>query len=630
MTNYYNPVNDGQAWPVSKALSETNLSKVESGNTLMDNVLSATHEGAFGGCILKNSNGRFGFKITPGTGLNVSVSPGRGIAGDKLHQLMTDITVPTTPRKAGLLYAQKQPLVGNLVPAFGIKNAIFHVGNGHSINRYYFSEEGNPQDAVGNNHITAMVDCERVDGHVDYARKGNGTTSYMATAGVAGINLNNPRTELILYTPHNLTAGIRYIKVYGNYRIYTEGARLKVEEQAAVYDTGYDCQLNKTTYIAVRYDGTTLTVFAGSNVFAEVYRTTAAFSTTTGTLIFVKNSTAANYNAATMQFYELLDYAMSDEEIYQSANDFIIPCRYQGAGDNVIPVMTSNTAPAGIASASANDGDAYKAFDGDNGTVWAMAGATGQLNYEHFVPKKIVAYGVKCITGNTNPANWTFQALDADGMTWITLDTQTGVRWHVDRESIFYIPNTAQFYPDYYKSYRLNITANFGGATTEIVQFNMYDNLIERSIVDDILSADAISLGFVLSGSTEVEEIDNQSYKYGRIEYGDNGGKGNKRVFSGWLYVAANGIYNMPNVLGTDNILPPALMYKKNLTNNMYTPMEAYARASETECFAHITLISRTSIQIKIGVAGVIRAPFYYLATIETSGYIGFWMEVAE
>jgi hypothetical protein len=635
VTNYYSPINDGQVWPVSKPLSESNLSKVEAGNTLMDNVLAATHQGAFGGCILKNSNGRFGARINPGTGLNVTVSPFTAIIGDKLHELKSDITVPTTPRKAGLLYAQKQPLIGNLVPSFGVKNAIYHSGNGHTINRYTFSEEGNPQDTGSDaNPITAMVDCDRVDGHVDYARKGNGSTSYMATAGAAGVTGAYARTELILYTPHNLSGStVRYIKIYGNYHLYTEGTRLKVREQANIHDTGYDCQLNKITYIAVRYDGATLTVFAGIGPITPVYSVTAVFNTTSGNLHFLRNSTATNYNAATMHFYELLNYAMTDAEIYQAANGFIIPCRYEGAGENIIPAMTSNNTPAGIASASANNPDAYKAFDGDDGTVWAMAGASGQLNYEHAVPKKVFAYGIKCVGGATNPKNWTFQALSADETTWITLDTQTNVKWSADGELIFYIPDLTLtggvLYspgPNYYKSYRINITANNGGATTEIIQFNMYDELTERSIVDDILPVDSISLGFVLSGSTEIEEIDDKSYKYGRIEYGNNGEKGNKRIFSGWFAVSVGGVYNITNVLGTEKIVPFKIMYKKWVSDSATSYCEIYS----STLYVVVKSITQSNIQIVVGSGNVVFSEWNYTGATQSNGYLGFWMEVAE
>lgn len=624
MTNkYYNPVNDGSVWPVTKAVSEANLSKVESGISKIDEILGVVHQGSLGGCILKNS-GSYGFKMTPGTGLNVTVSPGNAIVGDKVHQLESPYTLETTARKAALAYALKQSTIGNLVPTFGVQNAAFPAQNGQ-LHRYTFSEETYPLDTgSAGNPITAMVDCARVDGHVDYAKQGNGTTSYMATGAAAGIALVNPRTERILYTPHDVSSTtIRYIKVYGNYHLYTTGARLKVQEQANVHDTGFDCSLNKTTYIVVKYDGSTLSVFAGYNTLTLVYTAAAVFNTTTGNLHFLRNSSAANYNNATIHYYDIVDYAVTDAEIYASANDFVIPTTYNGVGSNIIPVMTSNTAPAGVASASANDPDAYKAFDNDDGTSCAMAGATGQINYEHAVPKKVIAYGIKCINGATNPKNWTLQALDTDGSTWITLDTQVNIKWNIDRELIFYLDPASI----YYKKYRLNITANNGGATTEIIQLNMYDNLIERSIVDDILPADSISLGFVSSGSTVINEIDDQSQRYKRIEYGKGG---NGKVWLGWIAITANQEVPLLNPFGTEYITPSKIWYRKLLSDAKHSIIDVNSATTGGAGVA-IKEVSKNSIILKsVNVSSVIHSNNSYTGASEASGFIGFWLEVID
>jgi hypothetical protein len=77
-----------------------------------------------------------------------------------------------------------------------------------------------------------------------------------------------------------------------------------------------------------------------------------------------------------------------------------------------------------------------------------------------------------------------------------------------------------------------------------------------RKIADDILPTDAIPLGFVQTDSSKVVQIDDQSYKFGRVE--GIGYEGNKRVFLGWKYFNTSGTTEIPLSfscpLGTDKV----------------------------------------------------------------------------
>jgi hypothetical protein len=361
--DYYDQVNGTDSWPASQHVTEENLTKVNTGIGKLDTALGLLGQGV-GGFILQNADGTYGAQVTIDSGLTASISPFRAIIGGKIHELTSPVSQAFTATKAALLYATKQTAVGNLVPTIGKIDAVFPAANGNSVNRYIFNQ-ANPVDMVGGNDITTVVDCTDVDGWIDQAKEGNGTSSYMQSSGSAGITGANARTEIILYTPRALTGTtIRYIKTYGNYSLYTEGTRLKVKEQANIRDTGYDLEVDKKHLIYVRYDGAVLDVFAGRygetvvERFRKVYSLTTTFNSTAGNLYFLRNSSAANYNAAIIDFYDLKNVALSDDVIYEAANQLLFPCEYtvDGVSHNIITdVLPTNSIALAMVNTNATD-----------------------------------------------------------------------------------------------------------------------------------------------------------------------------------------------------------------------------------------------------------------------------------
>ena len=140
--------------------------------------------------------------------------------------------------------------------------------------------------------------------------------------------------------------------------------------------------------------------------------------------------------------------------------------------DNLIPVMTSNTAPSGyVASASSEYSSTYAAWKAFNGTrvdasdCWATAnGATaGTLTIQ--VPSALVVNKYSMVPQaaawvDTAPKTWTFQGSN-NSTDWTTLDTQTNiVGWQEDVKKLFICANTTG-----YIYYRINITANNGNTS---------------------------------------------------------------------------------------------------------------------------------------------------------------------
>lgn len=100
---------------------------------------------------------------------------------------------------------------------------------------------------------------------------------------------------------------------------------------------------------------------------------------------------------------------------------------------NLIPKMTSNTTPSGVASATTYEANpAWKAFDQDDSTYWQSGyyGQASAIRYNFISPQKIRKYTMTCY-GNKAPKSWKFEGLSADGVAWIMLDSQTGqIGWN--------------------------------------------------------------------------------------------------------------------------------------------------------------------------------------------------------
>ncbi|MAE43247.1 hypothetical protein CMO93_05725, partial [Candidatus Woesearchaeota archaeon] len=146
--------------------------------------------------------------------------------------------------------------------------------------------------------------------------------------------------------------------------------------------------------------------------------------------------------------------------------------------EDLIPKMTSNTAPSGTVIFSTEGNlrlggyteEAWSAFD-DSAVVgqsdqWQAAPVPTTSNpqwlgYEFPEAKIVTRYtvmGAVRDTASRSPGDWTFQGSN-DGTNWDILDTQTGHSWDVlSQTKSFDITNT-----DAYNSYRIHITATAGG-----------------------------------------------------------------------------------------------------------------------------------------------------------------------
>lgn len=154
--------------------------------------------------------------------------------------------------------------------------------------------------------------------------------------------------------------------------------------------------------------------------------------------------------------------------------------------DNVIPAMTSNTSPSGVASASSITNttyDAWKAFDRvntiENSSWYSGSGQQQWLAYEFPTSKKILKYAIFPYFASVrgyDPKVWNFEAFN--GTSWIILHSVSNHYFTQSVPSYFEIND----YDGTFTQYRLNILDTNGQNQCGISGFEMYE-LAHPSIV---------------------------------------------------------------------------------------------------------------------------------------------------
>lgn len=160
--------------------------------------------------------------------------------------------------------------------------------------------------------------------------------------------------------------------------------------------------------------------------------------------------------------------------------------------ENLIPTMTSNTSPSGVASASSIINvvyDAWKAFDKNISTGWSTSQRTafGWVKYQFPTLKKISKYTIMKKSDDVYwqceilkcPKNWTFEGSN-DGTNWIVLDTQINITdWKNGVKKEFEINNANQ-----YLQYKLNISSNNGSSDyLQISEIEMMERIYKTKFL---------------------------------------------------------------------------------------------------------------------------------------------------
>ncbi|UOK65276.1 discoidin domain-containing protein [Paenibacillus sp. OVF10] len=165
-----------------------------------------------------------------------------------------------------------------------------------------------------------------------------------------------------------------------------------------------------------------------------------------------------------------------------------------GYTENLIPKMTSLTAPSGIVTASSGitgGNSAWTAFDKslNNTDRWIASGTSGWIAYEFSVPVRVDMYSIQSTsqTGSgileQEAKDWKFEGSN-DGIVWSVLDTRSNVTdWTTGGKKDFKFNNSMP-----YKKYRINITANNGSTfitVSELLMYSSISTVLKTVVIDE-------------------------------------------------------------------------------------------------------------------------------------------------
>ena len=159
---------------------------------------------------------------------------------------------------------------------------------------------------------------------------------------------------------------------------------------------------------------------------------------------------------------------------------------------NLIPTMTSATAPSGTASASSEYSATYaawKAFNHSNATnsdnwISLVTSFPHWLAYEFTSAYVVTQYLVTArLDADAYPSAWTFEGWN--GSTWDTLDTKTGITsWTSGETKTYAVSNNTA-----YAKYRLNFTAGKYATHVSIGEWELMRTLSAPTITTAAISA---------------------------------------------------------------------------------------------------------------------------------------------
>jgi len=143
---------------------------------------------------------------------------------------------------------------------------------------------------------------------------------------------------------------------------------------------------------------------------------------------------------------------------------------------NLVPIMTSNTAPSGICSASQNNADAWQGFQAGE---WAWWGNNySWLKYQFSTPQDVTGYAITpgYNNGTNDPNSWLFQG-SVNGTNWVTLDSQTNQSTLLRYKRIVYnITNVTQY--SYFRLY--NLVCGYGNDGCFVESFEILTGLSRK------------------------------------------------------------------------------------------------------------------------------------------------------
>ncbi len=448
-------------------------------------------------------------------------------------------------------------------------------------------------------------------------------------------------------------------------------------------DTGFDLEIGKTYFISYCYDGSVTKVFVNGSL---IY-TASGLTLTTGNstlYIFKSNTNNVAYCNGIIHYLELRNKVRTPQQIAAISNKLCLPCHYTGYSASY--PANDTTTGAHIYKFDDASGNTVTDENGTlNGTATGTTIVNSEIGLgkeRRFIPAsaEYVTLGsfafnseftvVGVITVADFSAAWrpffgnsaAYLSIATDGTIGFTcgtsvysigkapLNVPSFVAVTVKNGFVSFYLNSA--FPDNIVSSSLtslttSSTAYIGRAgagpnyfsgkidyvsyipraltQAEIAQY--YKALMlqkDRTLIDDCLPSNSISLGFVRTGSSALIGYNDTDYKYMRNE-GATKTEGNKRVFLGWKYFS--GVVNLSwqNPFGTRKIKTYYKWAQDAYGTNESDIISAYYGVGGSTGFGvDVYSTSATNIIAHTISGGLV----FFNNSWQTSGYIGCYAEV--
>jgi hypothetical protein len=640
-----NPVNTGSL--VGKAVTEPKIADlaisnrtIQPGAVALNNLDYSTQAlitaGSSGGVPGLTNFIAEGLDFAPGTGLNITVNKGRASISEQTVTLTAAQTFSLDARMAALFYLQKNGTVGKI-------NAAIPEPDDHTIGQWRFNQTGAgaviPNYAINKSAIAVANDLipsgglASVDGHTDYAIKGDGSTGYYTSANSTGFPIGAAERQIdMLYTPLD-SSGEKHFLNYGGSSsttvisgIDTTGTRIKLNNNG--YDTNYDIEVGKTYLFSSCYDGTNIIFYVNGRL---AYKVAATLATAATVLSVLRWYAAGGYNASGIIHYiEIRNKMRTSAQIAQISNALLLPCTYQTpyVTENINGITLYDIATSENAISGGDFTGYYKssAFNKDDlTTMWYSLQQTSSLSGIAYIGQKLssnikhIKYtnsGILAANITSIKMQWSY-----DLATWNDIQTQT-------------LLSTANLVTDFdVTSYsatgihyvRVLANANIvtAGQSWGLCEIRMYTD-VKPDTSKDIRAlppTDSISLGRVLTTSLLIKDI-NLDHQMGRVE---KAVKGNRRKFLGWKPFSGAQLLNWTNNPFSTRKFEIYVVWAQDANGtNESDAFVGYSGAANEGVLFEETASQR--IQVSVQSAGAV----VFNGAWQTSGFIGVYVEVID
>jgi len=303
-----------------------------------------------------------GLGITAGSGLTAAVQSGRASITEKTVKLTTAQNITMGARMASLLYAQKQ--ADSDVPLIGKINSISPLAtiDNNTITMWIFNQttagSAIPNSAVGvsgiavANNLVASGGLASVDGRIDHAIKGDGTSGYYVSQNLTGFPTGANTVGLVaMFTVKTVPTVITFIASYGHsttntgFGVYVgANGNIFIYTNATDIDTGYAVTASTDYLLELNYNGSVFTVYNYGTLVYTSGVITLNIGTTYNFTVLRHSQVASYYSNFTIHYIEIRNALRSSQQIADNAVKLLFPCRYTGTLASYPVVAAGETA----------------------------------------------------------------------------------------------------------------------------------------------------------------------------------------------------------------------------------------------------------------------------------------------